>query len=127
MDAENKARIKAAAQKKVEEASSASECTVPVSYIGSWNRHPQLIAAIVEHIRQGLLKFPAEVRANVPVLFTAHSLPERIVGASATWEVELPMPEIAITGVWLESFSKPILSVAGLKRLSSASTLIRRP
>jgi ferrochelatase len=66
-------------KKKVEEASSAYEGAVPVSYIGSWNRHPKLIAAIAENIRQALLKFPAEVRGKVPVLFTAHSLPERIV------------------------------------------------
>ncbi|NGZ03048.1 MAG: ferrochelatase, partial [Nitrospira sp. WS238] len=32
-----------------------------------------------ENIQLGLQKFPADVRATVPVLFTAHSLPERIV------------------------------------------------
>ena len=66
-------------RKKVEEARSALQSTCAVSYVGSWNRHPQLIAAIVENIRQGLLKFSADLRAKVPVLFTAHSLPERIV------------------------------------------------
>jgi len=65
-------------RKKVEEARSALQSTCPMSYVGSWNRHPKLIAAIVENIQQGLLKFPADVRAKVPVLFTAHSLPERI-------------------------------------------------
>jgi ferrochelatase len=66
-------------QKKVEEARSALQSTCPVSYVGSWHRHPGLIAAIVENIHQALLKFPADVRATVPVLFTAHSLPERIL------------------------------------------------
>jgi ferrochelatase len=66
-------------RKKVEEARVALEDRTPVSYVGSWNRHPKFVAAIVDHIRQALLKFPAEVRATVPVLFTAHSLPERIV------------------------------------------------
>jgi ferrochelatase len=66
-------------QKKVEDARSALQSACAVSYVGSWNRHPQLIAAIVENIRQGLLKFPADLRARVPILFTAHSLPERIV------------------------------------------------
>jgi ferrochelatase len=66
-------------RKKVEEARSALQSTCAVSYVGSWNRHPQLIAAIVENIRQGLLKFPDDLRSKVPVLFTAHSLPERIV------------------------------------------------
>ena len=66
-------------RKKVEEARAALQSTCAVSYVGSWNRHPQLIAAIVENIRQGLLKFPDDLRSKVPVLFTAHSLPERIV------------------------------------------------
>lgn len=66
-------------RKKVEEARASLRSTCPVSYVGSWNRHPKLIAAIVEHIKQGLLTFPPGIRAAVPVLFTAHSLPERIV------------------------------------------------
>ena len=66
-------------RKKVEEARTAFQSTCPVSYVGSWNRHPQLIAAIVQNIRQGLLLFPDDVRPAVTVLFTAHSLPERIV------------------------------------------------
>ena len=66
-------------RKKVEEARSAFQSTVPVTYVGGWNRHPKLIAGIVRNIQRGLLKFPADVRENVPVLFTAHSLPERIV------------------------------------------------
>ncbi|MGQ0665404.1 MAG: ferrochelatase [Nitrospiraceae bacterium] len=66
-------------RRKVEEARSAFRHAGPVSYVGSWHRHPKLIAAIVRNIEQGLLKFPSDVRATVPVLFTAHSLPERIV------------------------------------------------
>ena len=66
-------------RKKVEEARAELGDRTEVTYVGSWNRHPRLIAAIVDNIRQGLLVFPPEVRATVPVLFTAHSLPERIV------------------------------------------------
>lgn len=42
-------------RKKVEEARSALQNTCPVSYVGSWHRHPGLIAAIVENIHQALL------------------------------------------------------------------------
>lgn len=66
-------------QKKVEEARAGLADQTPVTYVGSWNRHPRLVAAIVENIRQALQNFPAEGRATVPVLFTAHSLPERVV------------------------------------------------
>ena len=66
-------------RKKVDEARAALQSECPVSFVGSWNQHPQLIAAMADQIRQGLATFPDDVRANVPVLFTAHSLPERIV------------------------------------------------
>ena len=84
-------------KKKVEEARTVCENTVPVSYVGSWNRHPKLIAAIVEQIDQALLKFPAEVRASVPVLFTAHSLPERIVAMNDPYPEEVKGTVEAVT------------------------------
>jgi ferrochelatase len=64
---------------KVEQARAALGSDCPVSYVESWHRHPQLIAAVVEQIQVGLQKFPVEQRNQVPILFTAHSLPERVV------------------------------------------------
>ncbi len=66
-------------RKKVGEARAELEDHTEVTYVGSWNCHPKLIAAIVQSIQQGLQKFPSDMRATVPVLFTAHSLPERVV------------------------------------------------
>ena len=65
--------------KKVEEARAAVGGEFPISYVESWYRHPGLIHAIAENIGQALQKFPAEVRSRVPIIFTAHSLPERIL------------------------------------------------
>ena len=84
-------------RKKVEEARAELEDHTSVTYVGSWNRHPKLIAAIVEHIRQGLQKFPADVRATVPVLFTAHSLPERIVAMKDPYPDEVKGTVEAVT------------------------------
>lgn len=84
-------------RKKVEEARLAFQSTVPVTYVGGWNRHPQLIAAIVGSIHQALLKFPAEVRGQVPVLFTAHSLPERIVAMKDPYPEEVKGTVEAVT------------------------------
>jgi protoporphyrin/coproporphyrin ferrochelatase len=84
-------------QKKVEEARIALQSACPVSYVGSWNRHPTLIAAIVENIKQGLGKFPADVQATVPVLFTAHSLPERIVAMKDPYPDEVKGTVEAVT------------------------------
>ncbi|MDC8448716.1 MAG: ferrochelatase [Nitrospira sp.] len=66
-------------RRKVEEARVECGDRTDVTYVGSWNRHPRLIAALVDNIRLGLLAFPSDARATVAVLFTAHSLPERIV------------------------------------------------
>jgi ferrochelatase len=65
--------------KKVEEARAELASETPISFVTSWHRHPLLIAAIVDNIRRALQAFPAEVRSRVPILFTAHSLPERVV------------------------------------------------
>lgn len=65
--------------KKVEEARKDLGGDFPISYVQSWHRHPKLVQAIAENITTALQKFPADVRARVPILFTAHSLPERIL------------------------------------------------
>jgi ferrochelatase len=84
-------------RKKVEEARAELGDRTEVTYIGSWNRHPRLIAAIVGHIRQGLLAFPPDVRATVPVLFTAHSLPARIVAMQDPYPDEVKGTVEAVT------------------------------
>ena len=84
-------------QKKVEDARSAFHSTVPVTYAGGWNRHPKLIAAIVDSIKAGLLKFPVEACPTVPILFTAHSLPERIVAMNDPYPGEVKGTVEAVT------------------------------
>ena len=84
-------------RRKVEEARAEFEDRTDVTYVRSWNRHPQLIAAIVDNIRKGLFAFPADVRASVPVLFTAHSLPERIVAMKDPYPEEVKGTVEAVT------------------------------
>ena len=71
--------------KKVEEARTILGGEFPISYVESWYRHPGLIQAIVENARQALEKFPTGVRSLVPIIFTAHSLPERILQMNAPY------------------------------------------
>jgi len=52
---------------------------IPLATVGSWSTHPRLIAALADAVVAGLAHFPEEVRGDVAVLFTAHSLPERIL------------------------------------------------
>jgi protoporphyrin/coproporphyrin ferrochelatase len=44
--------------------------------IGPWPTEPHFIQLLVSHIRESLKKIPLK---NIPVLFTTHSLPQRVV------------------------------------------------
>jgi ferrochelatase len=61
--------------KKIEEAQS----MVKVVPIKDWHLLPGYIDALVSRVRAALERFPAEVRSEVRVIFSAHSLPERIL------------------------------------------------
>ena len=52
---------------------------LPLSAVRSWATHPGLVAALADRVDEALRRFPEGQRAEVPVLFTAHSLPERIL------------------------------------------------
>jgi len=65
--------------KKLEEAKTALGSDAPTTCVQSWHRHPRFIAALAENISAALQKFPADARSAVPIIFTAHSLPERIL------------------------------------------------
>ncbi len=52
---------------------------IPLSAVKSWATHPGLVGGLADRIDEALQRFPEGGRADVPVLFTAHSLPERIL------------------------------------------------
>ena len=62
----------------------AAEAGSPIRIHGiqSWNTLPGYLDALEDRINSALEKFPEDVRDQVPVIFTAHSLPERI----RTWD-----------------------------------------
>ena len=67
--------------RKVSEAQTESGVAVRFSYVPNWHTHPVLIRGIAANIREALQKFPADARERVALIFTAHSLPERILAA----------------------------------------------
>lgn len=69
--------------KKISEADSPIE----VAPINDWHLLPGYLDALVSRVRAALERFPEEVRAQVPVIFSAHSLPERIL----TWNDPYPV------------------------------------
>jgi ferrochelatase len=61
--------------KKIDEAQS----PVEVACIEHWHLLPGYLDALAERVRDALNRFPADARPHVPVIFTAHSLPQRIL------------------------------------------------
>jgi ferrochelatase len=71
--------------KRFDEAGSPIEM-IPVE---RWHVLPGYLDALIERISEALEKFPPVVRNQVPVIFTAHSLPERIREWNDPYEREL--------------------------------------
>ncbi len=46
---------------------------------GDWHLQPYFLQALAERVQEALDRFPAKVRKRVPVLFTAHSMPKRVI------------------------------------------------
>lgn len=61
--------------RKIEEADS----PLQVARITDWHLLPGYLHALTGRVRAALGRFPTEVRAEIPIIFTAHSLPERIL------------------------------------------------
>ncbi len=57
----------------------AEENGIRMDFVESYHLHPQFIEALVERVRNTLQQFDEHVRNDVKVLFTAHSLPEKIL------------------------------------------------
>ncbi len=57
-----------------------------VEFIESWHDHPQLISAFRESISASLSRAEAEAGKSVPVIFTAHSVPERTIADGDPYE-----------------------------------------
>jgi ferrochelatase len=59
------------------------------SIIDRWPTHPGFVAAMTETVRDGLLQFPAEDRDKVLILFSAHSLPLRVIERGDSYPQEV--------------------------------------
>ena len=50
-----------------------------VMVAGAWHLHPKFLRALAGRVEEALANFPPEVRDNVPVILTSHSLPKAVV------------------------------------------------
>lgn len=71
--------------KKIEEAQS----PIQIARIERWHLLPGYLDALADRVRAALQKFPPNVRAEVPIIFSAHSLPERILSWNDPYPDEL--------------------------------------
>jgi protoporphyrin/coproporphyrin ferrochelatase len=57
-----------------------------VDFVEHWHDHPLLIKAFAENLRMGMEKAHAEYGADLPVIFTAHSVPERTIADGDSYD-----------------------------------------
>ncbi len=71
--------------KKIEEAN------LPIEFlrVEDWHLESGYIDALADRVRASLQCFPAEVRAETPIIFTAHSLPQKILEWNDPYPIQL--------------------------------------
>lgn len=59
-----------------------------VDFVESWHDHPLLIRAFAEKLRAGHERACREMGAKVPIIFTAHSVPQRTITEGDAYEAQ---------------------------------------
>jgi ferrochelatase len=72
----------------------AAQGRLETALVRSWGDHPAFLEAVAERVEQALQRFPSP--SAVQVIFTAHSLPERIVAAGDPYPDELRASAAAV-------------------------------
>ena len=75
---------------------SASDGSITWSVIDRWPTHPGLIEAFALNIEAQLSQYPADVRSQVVLLFSAHSLPMSVVNRGDPYPAEVAATVYAV-------------------------------
>jgi protoporphyrin/coproporphyrin ferrochelatase len=87
-----------------------------IDFVEEWHDHPLLIAAFAERLRSGWTKACAEHGSQLPVLFTAHSVPQRTVAEGDPYETQtretaaLVAAQVPEIGAWRFAFQSQGMS-----------------
>lgn len=67
------------------------EANLPISFsrIEDWHLQTGYLDALADRVRAALQRFPANARAEVPIIFTAHSLPQKILEWNDLYPIQL--------------------------------------
>ncbi len=74
---------------KLKEAQEELGSNIEFTFVDSWYQQPNFLQAVENHVRAGLEKFSPEVRGKVKIVFTAHSLPARLIEMGDPYDQEL--------------------------------------
>jgi protoporphyrin/coproporphyrin ferrochelatase len=59
-----------------------------IDFVESWHDHPLLIKAFAERLKTGWQKACEQAKTNIPIIFTAHSVPTRTVTEGDPYEAQ---------------------------------------
>ena len=59
-----------------------------LDFVESWHDHPLLVEAFAEKLRAGWEPFCKEANSKVPIVFTAHSVPQRTIAEGDPYEAQ---------------------------------------
>jgi ferrochelatase len=74
---------------KIDEAQKMHGTNIKFSFVNSWYQQPNFLQAVENHVRAGFEKFAPEVRDQVKLVFSAHSLPARLLKMGDPYDDEL--------------------------------------
>jgi ferrochelatase len=74
---------------RVRDAIAKSGASFEVTYVESWNDHPLFLKSVAERMEAARAKFSARDWSGIEVIFSAHSLPERILQSNDPYPQEL--------------------------------------
>lgn len=76
-------------QSKIDDGLEMYRGDIQFKHVSSYHDAPQLIEALSNRVEQGLQEWPEEERSWVHVIFSAHSLPERILAMNDPYDHQL--------------------------------------
>ncbi|MBI1881099.1 MAG: ferrochelatase [Chloroflexi bacterium] len=74
---------------KIAEAQQMHGANIKFRMVNSWYEQPHFLQAVENHIRAGFEKFAPEVRDKVKLIFSAHSLPARLLSMGDPYDEQL--------------------------------------
>ncbi len=74
---------------KIDEAQQIHGSNINFSLVDSWYQQPKFLQALENHVRAGLEKFSPDARNKVKIVFSAHSLPERLIKMGDPYDDQL--------------------------------------